>query len=197
MYVSQRHILDCFWDREFCGGRQGIISINDNPELWRHWSEQSLNISWLNWLYICLGLNTNVRLNWFENWTLIRSLITLQTDYLFSLKMYRLALSSSGYSFKIFVKAIVPIRSACHTGNYPLVGFCTLWWISRSGTILIGAAGALMGDFRDMFIDSTCHFWSGNCSTNSTWISALGDFTVIQWNRGLKQWCWFNCRLYL
>ena len=24
-----------------------------------------------------------------------------------------------------------------------------------------------------MFIDSTCRFWSGNCSTNSTWSSAL------------------------
>ena len=44
---------------------------------------------------------------------------------------------------------------------------------SGSGTILFGAAGAPMGDFRGMFIDSTCYFWSGNRSTNSTWSSAV------------------------
>ena len=33
MYVSQRHILDCFWNRQLRGDRQGSININDIPEI--------------------------------------------------------------------------------------------------------------------------------------------------------------------
>ena len=103
MYVSQRHILDCFWDREICVGRHWIISINDYREHWQHWPEQSLNISWLNCSYPFLGLNPNVRLNLFENWSPIRSLITLQTEYLFFQDV-----PYSSEILGVFVNEIVP-----------------------------------------------------------------------------------------
>ena len=48
-----------------------------------------------------------MRLNLFENWSLIRSQITLQTDY-FLFKMYRLDLSSSGFCVKISSMKLSP-----------------------------------------------------------------------------------------
>ena len=63
---------------------------------------------------------------------------------------------------------------------------------SVSGSIINGAAAQLAhqwatgGDFRGMFIVSTCHFWRNSCSANSTRSSTLGDFVAIQSVEGLK-----------
>ena len=66
---------------------------------------------------------------------------------------------------------------------------------SGGSTILIGAAGAPMGNWP--LCSEVCSLLVLVNSEAVTVVPSVsrGGLAVIQWNRRLNQWCWFDCRL--